>query len=358
MIVQWPRRAYVLCLVTALAAACSSTKLPARSATTVTTITTTAPTVSTTSVAATTVPPTTTLPASTTGAPVTTSAVTIASTIATTTTATVLAAPSATAAVSTDAARVVNDLIRLDTQTRDKATSIAEREGAGRTLQIIYRALARDDEQAAVVVGRVPDALKPFVLNNIAAARAPLDPTLSKAVAPPPTVPDWTIRAPKPVEELLGYYREAEALTGIEWTYVAAINLVETRFGRIVGPSSAQALGPMQFLPTTWNGFCEGDIWNDHDAIICAARYLKNRGGPANMHRAVQGYNPNDMYERMVMSYAANLRADPETLVGYHGWQVFVPTTIGPVRLPEGYSAATPIDAATYLRDHPGDRAV
>jgi hypothetical protein len=252
----------------------------------------------------------------------------------------------------------VSDLVRLDTLMRDKGAPLTDRESAGRTLQIMYRALARDDARAAVVVEQVPATLKPFVVNNIAAARAPLDPTLSKAVAPPPTVPDWTIRVPKPAEELLGYYREAEAATGIDWTYVAAINLVETRFGRIVGPSSAQALGPMQFLPTTWNGFCEGDIWNDRDAIICAARYLRNRGGPSDMHRAIQGYNPNDMYERMITSYAANLRADPETLVGYHGWQVFVPTTLGPVRLPEGYSATAPVDAAAYLRDHPGDRAV
>jgi membrane-bound lytic murein transglycosylase B len=295
------------------------------------------------------------VPPTTTAASTTTAAATIATT---TTAATVLAGPSATAAVPTDTTRVVSDLVRLDTLMRNKGAPLPDRESAGRTLQIIYRALARDDAQAAVVAEQVPATLKPFVSNNIAAARAPLDPTLSKAVTPPPTVPDWTIRAPKPVEELLGYYREAEAATGIDWTYVAAINLVETRFGRIVGPSSAQALGPMQFLPTTWNGFCEGDIWNDRDAIICAARYLRNRGGPSDMHRAIQGYNPNDMYERMITSYAANLRADPETLVGYHGWQVFVPTTVGPIRLPEGYSATAPVDAAAYLRDHPGDRAV
>jgi membrane-bound lytic murein transglycosylase B len=241
---------------------------------------------------------------------------------------------------------------------RNPKAPLPDRQQAGQDLQIIYRALARDDDQAAVVVAQLPEPLRPFALNNIAAARAPLDPTLSKPVAPKATLPDWHIRTPKPVAELLTYYREAEAKTGIDWTYVAAINLVETRFGRIVGPSSAQALGPMQFLPTTWNGFCEGDIWNDRDAIICAARYLVQRGGPANMHNAIQGYNPNDMYERMIVSYSANLRADPETLVGYHAWQVFYPTTVGPVRLPEGYRADAPIDAATYLRDHPADRAV
>ncbi len=33
------------------------------------------------------------------------------------------------------------------------------------------------------------------------------------------------------------------------WYYLAAINLIETRMGRIDGLSTAGAQGPMQFLP-------------------------------------------------------------------------------------------------------------
>src|SRR5262249_18716819 len=48
--------------------------------------------------------------------------------------------------------------------------------------------------------------------------------------------------APDPVETLLGYYRAAGARAGIDWTYLAAINYIESDFGRNVGPSSAGAL--------------------------------------------------------------------------------------------------------------------
>ena len=58
---------------------------------------------------------------------------------------------------------------------------------------------------------------------------------------------------------LLGHYAEAEQLTGIPWYWLAAIHLQETRMGRIEGVSTAGAVGPMQFLPTTWARCCVGD---------------------------------------------------------------------------------------------------
>ena len=56
--------------------------------------------------------------------------------------------------------------------------------------------------------------------------------------------------------------------------YGLAINLAETRMGRIVGVSSAGAVGPMQFLPATWESCCVGDPTDAHDAILGAATYL------------------------------------------------------------------------------------
>jgi membrane-bound lytic murein transglycosylase B len=254
--------------------------------------------------------------------------------------------PVALAAQATEAERLVVN----------RAASADQRRAAGLRQQFIYRVLARNAAWEDAFFANLPVDVEPFARNNLAAAKAPLDPTLSKPVPLKDTLPAWRIREPLPVEELRSYYAEGEALTGIEWTYIAAINLVETRFGRIVGLSTSDAMGPMQFLPTTWNGFCEGDPWNDHDAIVCAARYLKRRGGPSDMHKAIQGYNPNDMYERMVTSYAANLRANPETLVGYHAWQIFYATTAGVVRIPVGYDTPEPISAADYLASHPADR--
>lgn len=72
---------------------------------------------------------------------------------------------------------------------------------------------------------------------------------------------------------------------------IVAINLVETRMGRIQGVSTAGAVGPMQFLPSTWAECCQGDPTEPRDAIIGAATYLTVRGGPENMDKAIWGYN-------------------------------------------------------------------
>jgi hypothetical protein len=133
--------------------------------------------------------------------------------------------------------------------------------------------------------------------------------------------------------------------------------LVETRMGRIVGLSPSGAVGPMQFLPTTWTVCCEGDPADDHDAIRGAATYLVRRGGPADMRRAILGYNPNDAYLEMITRYAENLRTHPALYRGYHAWQVFVTTTSGPLRLPPGYEHPEPVPATDYIAAHPEDRA-
>ena len=261
-----------------------------------------------------------------------------------------------TAGLATDGRGLATQAVEAERTVVNTNATRDQRRAAGIRQQLIYRALARQEAWEADFFANLSPDVEPFARNNLAAAKAPLDPTLSKPVPAKDTLPAWRIREPLPVEELRSYYDEASALTGIEWTYIAAINLVETRFGRIVGLSTSDAMGPMQFLPTTWNGFCEGDPWNDHDAIVCGARYLQKRGGPADMHRAIQGYNPNDMYERMVTSYAANLRANPETLAGYHAWQIFFGTTAGVVRIPVGYNTAEPISAEQYLAANPADR--
>ena len=67
-------------------------------------------------------------------------------------------------------------------------------------------------------------------------------------------LPDWRIVAAAPRDASCSrYYRAAERRFGVDWEYLAAINLVETGFGRIRGTSVAGAQGPMQFIPTTWD---------------------------------------------------------------------------------------------------------
>jgi len=88
------------------------------------------------------------------------------------------------------------------------------------------------------------------------------------------TLPAWRVEPPAPADQLLGYYHQAESETGVGWNYLAAINFIETRFGSIVGASTAGAQGPMQFLPPTFGTYGQGgDIQSPHDSIMAAGRY-------------------------------------------------------------------------------------
>jgi hypothetical protein len=127
--------------------------------------------------------------------------------------------------------------------------------------------------------------------------------------------------------------------------------------GRIRGVSSAGAVGPMQFLPATWTACCSGDVRDDHDAIVGAAVFLVSHGGPSDMGAALYAYNPNAGYVGAVEAYASNLIADSSAYAGYHAWEVYTATTAGTIRLPVGYSATNPVDAATYAAEHPEDIA-
>src|SRR5690606_29549350 len=81
------------------------------------------------------------------------------------------------------------------------------------------------------------------------------------------------------------YRRSAELCPGLSWTVLAAIGQIESGHGRNNGPSSAGALGPMQFMPATWkaygvdgDGDGETDIWSAYDAVPSAANYLCANG--------------------------------------------------------------------------------
>ena len=175
-----------------------------------------------------------------------------------------------------------------------------------------------------------------------------------RAMAEPrDTLPAWRIISPAPAEELLGYYRDAEAATGVPWNYLAAINLIETRFGSIAGVSTAGAQGPMQFMPPTWAAYGQGDVTAPRDAIPAAGRYLAANGFAANPDRAIFAYNNDTRYVRAVNDYAPVMAADPATFGHYYRWDVYYYTTMGDVLLPLGYDQPVRIPVAAYLADHP-----
>jgi murein DD-endopeptidase MepM/ murein hydrolase activator NlpD len=117
--------------------------------------------------------------------------------------------------------------------------------------------------------------------------------------------------------QLLSVWQRAGAAYGIRWQVLAAINKVESNFGRNMGPSSAGAIGWMQFMPSTWlrwgtdaNGDGVADPWNPDDAVFSAARYLAAAGGRSDLYRAVYAYNHADWYVQEVLGLADSFGTD------------------------------------------------
>ena len=113
----------------------------------------------------------------------------------------------------------------------------------------------------------------------------------------------------------------ADFCPGMSWTILAAIGQIESGDGTNVGPSSAGALGPMQFLPSTWaqwgiDGFGQTgppDVMNPYDAVPSAARMLcadGAAGGGRALYNAIFAYNHADWYVNEVLALAAEYAAE------------------------------------------------
>ena len=251
--------------------------------------------------------------------------------------------------LAADPVQLADDLIADELALRDPSTPEPGLLAAARRQQAAYRAIGRHPEWDSIIAPRMPPALLRAYDLNVDARRQ------LAAMAPPrpDTLPPWRIMAPPPAEELLGYYREAEAATGVAWNYLAAINLIETRLGSIAGVSTAGAQGPMQFMPQTWAAYGQGDITAPRDAIMAAGRYLAASGFATNRDRALFAYNRADAYVRAVSDYAAAIGGDPAAFGGYYRWDVYYNTTAGDVLLPIGYAETSRIPVADYLATHP-----
>ncbi len=100
-----------------------------------------------------------------------------------------------------------------------------------------------------------------------------------------------------------------------DWYVLAAVGYVESNHGENMGPSSAGAMGPMQFLPSTWetsgvdgNGDGVANIIDPEDAIPAAADYLQDGGAPQDWYRALFTYNHADWYVKKVLGVAEAYR--------------------------------------------------
>jgi hypothetical protein len=118
-------------------------------------------------------------------------------------------------------------------------------------------------------------------------------------------------------QSLITLYQESakEYCPGMSWTVLAAINEIESGDGTNDGPSSAGALGPMQFLPSTWaewgiDAFGQTgapDITNPLDAVPSAARLLcaAGAGNSASLSAAIFAYNHATWYVAEVLALAS-----------------------------------------------------
>lgn len=241
-----------------------------------------------------------------------------------------------------------------ETAVRDQATSPELVAAAGRTAQVAYDAFANRPDWDAAVLAAAPAALQDTVRRNVAARRE-LRAMSTRTLT---TLPAWRIVEPLTAPQLRGYYDEAQQRFGVPWTVLAAVHLVETRMGRIIGLSSAGAQGPMQFIPATWARYgLGGDVWNARDAILGAANYLAANGAAegtdARLDNALFRYNNDSRYVRAVRHYAAQMQADERAYLGYHAWQVYYRTHLGEILLPTGYESSRSLPAEEWLATRP-----
>jgi murein DD-endopeptidase MepM/ murein hydrolase activator NlpD len=136
-------------------------------------------------------------------------------------------------------------------------------------------------------------------------------------------VPSFFIESFQIPPFLMPIFQAAGTAYGVPWQVLAAINEVETDYGRDLSVSSAGAEGWMQFLPAEWaqygvdaNGDGYRDPYNPADAVFAAGRYLRAAGADKSIKAAVYSYNHSQAYVESVMLRAQLLGGTPSELLG------------------------------------------
>ncbi len=197
--------------------------------------------------------------------------------------------------------------------------------------QRIVQLLVAGDHRRRATIGALPWAVR-GIARDIAEAGSRLRQGLGSVTVDGPVT--MRTRAPLPPDLLRRFYAEAARRFDVPWTVLAAINFVESRFGRVISPSWAGARGPMQFIPSTWASYgMGGDVDDPRDAILGAANYLHASGAPRHTYRALLAYNPVGWYADAVTLYARQMRRDVRMFYTFYSWQVFVRLRSGLVQV-------------------------
>jgi membrane-bound lytic murein transglycosylase B len=208
--------------------------------------------------------------------------------------------------------------LRADERALRTATG-AKFVAVARDRQLVIRTLARNATEAAAVVKLAPGE------RDDLDARRDLN---ALSAASPPQVGGVSVGRAQHASKLLSFYREAQRRFGISWELLAAINFVESDFGRARTTAKADAQGPMQFEPATWRAYgLGGDVYNEHDAILAAANLLAANGGRTNERAALMHYNLSPLYWDTVLHLAHRMAIVPTAFREYYAWKLYLRKT-------------------------------
>jgi membrane-bound lytic murein transglycosylase B len=183
--------------------------------------------------------------------------------------------------------------------------------------QRIELRLQRDPRLERGVLAKLASGLARDVADDVA-ARRDLARLAAHAGKPGPPV---RLGRPLAVNRLKALYLEAQRRTGVAWQVLAAVNFVESDFGRFREASVDGAQGPMQFMPATWATYGAGDVHDPRAAILGAARFLRAAGAPARERAALLRYDPSPLYVDAVERYAGRIRRNPASLLVFYARQ-------------------------------------
>jgi membrane-bound lytic murein transglycosylase B len=194
--------------------------------------------------------------------------------------------------------------------------------------QRIYRLLGRSAQLSRATVKLLPRKLAPVAVDLLAAHRE------LYRLTPPLRTHTIKVGPALPASVLLDNYRQAQRRFRVPWNVLAAVNFVESKFGKLRNASAAGAQGPMQFMPATWRRYgLGGNVHDAHDAILGAANYLHASGAPHDLKGALHHYNPSPFYVDAVLRYARRIVSDRMMFFALYNWQVFVKTPTGDRRV-------------------------
>ena len=195
--------------------------------------------------------------------------------------------------------------------------------------QRMLRLMAKRRALGDAALARLPASVRGEARDTVTGLRH-----LADIPRSPKDLPRLRAAQAAPAADLRRHYGEAQRRFGVHWTILASVNFVESAFGRVRSASEAGAVGPMQFLPSTWRAYgMGGDVNDPRDAILGAANYLSAAGARHDLDRALFAYNHSSSYVRAIRRFASRMRVGERAYPTYYAWQAFMRTVSGTRRL-------------------------